>query len=235
MLVIVAAQHDSLAQKLVARWQSYGAGLLTCTDLSTRGWHQELHTSSRSTAVISGQVVATQSITGVLTRMSCVFEQELIDIVREDRSYVTSEMNAFLLAFLSSLQCPVLNEPTPTCLSGPYLRQEQWLRMAASVGIPVRQVQHSSNGSEPVDVDSFPVTVVGSHCFGTVDSTLATQARRLADAAHVDLLSVHFSGTQAGARFVKADLWPDPTSGGVQDALLAYLQEEYKYHREWRR
>ncbi len=42
MLVILASRHDPLAQRLAARWQASGVGLLTCTDLSTRGWKQSL-------------------------------------------------------------------------------------------------------------------------------------------------------------------------------------------------
>lgn len=235
MLVIVAAPHDPLAQLLVARWNAYGAGLLTCADLSTRGWRHSLKTTASSTSVISGQVVATQSIRGVLTRMASVYPHELSDIVCEDRSYVATEMTAFLLSWLSSLSCPVLNEPTPTCLAGPYMRQEQWMRLAAAVGIPICTLQSSTHIPEPPSEDSVPVTVVGSNYFGAVTSTLATQARRLADAAHVDLLTVYFSSSEAGASFIKADLWPDPTVEGVQNAILAYLQEDYAHHRKWRR
>lgn len=224
MLVIIAARHDPLAQALVTQWSAYGASLLTCTDLSTRGWRYELNAPARSTAVIGGQIVETQAITGVLTRLPYVFEQELTGIIREARSYVAAEMTAFLLSWLSNLPCPVLNQPTPGCLAGPAFRQEQWRQLAASLGIPVHSLRRSSSIKTPPEVDSVAVTVVGAHCFGAVDPNLARQARCLADAARVDLLTVHFAHAEAGASFIKADLWPDPTADGVQEAILAYLQ-----------
>jgi hypothetical protein len=239
MLVIVATRHDQLAQSLVSRWEAYGTGLLTCTDLSTRGWRHTLNTTTSATAVVSGQVVPTEAITGVLTRIPCIFEQELVHIVREDRSYVATEMTAFLLSWLSRLPCPVLNVPTPSCLSGVFWRQEAWLRVAASMTIPCIRLQRSTRNMPEASLtdttDTVAVTVVGDQCFGGVDGTLKKQARCLADAARVDLLTVHFQGAEAGACFVKADLWPDPTADGVHDAILAYLHREYAQNREWRR
>lgn len=168
-------------------------------------------------------------ITAVFTRLPCVFDQELIDIVPGDRAYVAAEMTAFLLSWLSRLTCPVLNRPTPTCLSGPYWRQERWVYAAAQIGIPVQPVQRRAvlphdHPAEPPDDGSVTVIVVGKQCLGEVDKTLATQARRLADVAQTDLLAVRFSSAESGATFISADAWPDALAEGATDAILAYLQ-----------
>jgi len=101
------------------------------------GWRQSLGGVDGDAAVVEGKRVPQKEITGVLTRLPCVFEQELVDITPDDRRYVAAEMTAFLLFWLSRLKCPVLNRPTPTCLSGPYWRREKWIHVAARVGIPV--------------------------------------------------------------------------------------------------
>jgi hypothetical protein len=69
------------------------------------------------------------------------------------------------------------------------------------------------------------VTIVGERHVGDVDQVLVRQARRLADAAGVDLLAVRFSGAEPGARFVCANPWPDITPADVADAVLAYLDK----------
>ena len=98
----------------------------------------------------------------MLTRVPAVFEDELTDIMFSDRSYVAAEMTAFLLFWLSRLRCPVLNEPTATCLAGRYWRREQWIDQAARAGIAVHAFPAGcartllKNGSHQ--------TIRGCHC-----------------------------------------------------------------------
>lgn len=228
MLVVIASQQDQVAHALVSQWAAHGTGLLTCADLSTSGWRHHLSTTGCPTAVVGGQEVAVEEITGVLTRLPCMFEHELVDIVPDDRPYVAMEMTAFLLAWLSSLRCPVLNRPTSTCLSGPYWRRERWIAAAAQVGMPVRPLHRRaalSNGipAESPDPLAVTVTVVGQRWFGAVDAALAAQARHLADFAGVDLLTVQFSCPEAGAYFISANAWPDIEAAGMADVILEYL------------
>jgi hypothetical protein len=246
VLVIVASRHDKAAEALVANWAAHGhsVSLLTPEDLSVVGWRHYLSSihvgdrgdegestissTSSSSAVVGGVAVALDQITGVLTRLPSIFEQELLHIVPEDRAYIATEMNAFLIAWLSSLKCPVLNRPTPTYLLGPAWRPEQWVYAAAQLGIPVRPVRRqssmSANACSPVvEKSSVKVTVVGDRCLGEVEQTLASYARRIADAAQVDLLTVHFSSSESPAEFLGADLWTDISAPDVGDAILEYL------------
>jgi len=228
MLVITAHQQDQVAYALVSRWATSDASLLTCTDLSTSGWRYYQGSPANSRAIVSGQEVAIESITGVLNRLTCVFEPELAGIIARDRSYA------------ADLTCPVLNHATSTGLAGPYWPPERWIAMAARIGIPVRPVQRRAafpasrfperSGAEArlisaTSETSVPVTIVGKRCFGAVDETLARQARLLAEMASVELLTVHFSGPERGACFLRADLRPDISADSeVEQAVLAYLQ-----------
>ena len=223
--MIVANRQDEVASWLAHRWQSSGAVLLTSADLSASGWRQYIPPSSRSRAMIAGRSVMPEQITGVLTRIPCVYEQELGHIVSDDRSYVASEMTAFLLAWLSSLTCPVLNSPTPACLAGPNLKSEQWVRMAAKLGIPVNPVRRSAShhSQESAQQSLCEVIVVENQCFGTAAPQLCTQARLLAGAAGADLLAVQFASAEPGSPFLSANVWPNLASPEVADAVLNRL------------
>jgi hypothetical protein len=194
------------------------------------GWHHYLGAAGISTAVISGRVVATEKITGVLTRLPCIDERELTHIEPADRAYVAAEMTAFLASWLAGLACPVLNRLTPACLMGPSWRLEQWIYAAAQLGITASPVRRRAAlggalSTEPPRRHAATIMVGGDRCFGEVDRTLAAQAQRLAAAASVGLLAVHFSGPESGASLPNADLWPDISSAAIADAIREYLSE----------
>ena len=228
MIVIFASSYDTSAALLAAKWAANNASLLTCDDLSRAGWRHYLGSEEKSTAVISGHVVPVEEINAVLIRWPGVFSQELTQIDEADRNYVAGEMTAFLISWLTTLNCPVINTPTPLNFTGPAWRSEQWTYAASRLGIPVNIVhRHVSNekNQQPA-VDMFPnpagVTVVGERCFGNVDQDLCRQARALARAANVSLLKVYFSGPEPGAIFAGTDLIPELTDE-VADAVLELL------------
>jgi hypothetical protein len=233
MIVIVANRWDQTPKAVASRWGEPNVAVLTAQDLSVAGWRQHLNGMDGGTAVVDRKLVAQKEIAGVLTLMPCVYEQELVEIAPEDRSYVATEMTAFLLFWLSRLQfqCPVLNRPTPTCLSGPHWRREQWVHAAAQAGIPVQPLHRhaappGSAAQEETIPDSTTVTVVGKCIFGKADPDLQRQARYLADLAGVELLAVRFSGPERGARFVSADSFPNLSDDALADAVLDHLRSE---------
>jgi hypothetical protein len=227
MLAILARRDDPGAAALAARWADHDAAVCTCADLSAPGWHDPLDDGEVGTAVLGGRTVGVAAITGVFVRLPWVSEDELPHVAAEDRSYVAAEMSAFLVAWLSRLRCPVVNRPSPVGLGGPSWRQEQWLHLAGRLGVPVRplrrQVALAAEDPPPYAGESVTVTVVGSHTFGAEDPTLREHARRLANAAEMDLLAVHFSGPEADATLVGVDPWPDVSPPEVADALLEHL------------
>lgn len=226
MIVIFASRFDDSARSLAARWKNYDASLLTCDDLSVTGWRQFLNHKGTNRAVVSGEVVDVTNIDGVLIRWPGVFAQELVQIAPDDRDYVASEMMAFLFWWFSTLNCPVINKPTPVNLSGPAWRLEQWTHLAAKLGIPVkparRHVAPGTVDNEPAEPATALVTVVGNCCFGDVDALLLEQSRQLARAAGVSLVKVGFNGPNADSVLTEVNLIPELTDE-VADALLDLL------------
>jgi hypothetical protein len=239
MLVIVASQWDPAPRAFASHCAAQEVGVLTPRDLSVAGWRQRLNSMESGIVVVDRKLVPQREITGVLTLLPRVVEQELVDIVPGDRRYVASEMTAFLLFWLSRLKCPVLNRPTPTCLAGPYWREEKWVRVAAQAGIPVRPVRRQAAPSASGDAglsalgasakeeflpESATVTVIGKRIFGEADPGLCRQAQHLAELAGVELLSVRFSSPRRDAHFVSADTFPNLSDNALADAVLDRLR-----------
>ena len=219
--------------------------MLTCADLSRSGWRHESAAPARSTAVLDGNVVPVESIRGVLTRLYAATEEELPHIVPEERAYVAAEMTAFLLAWLSSLRCAVLNRPTPSSLCGPNWSAERWLGEGARAGLRIEPwrrvlppyVEAAGAATPPAGVTpaieataaTSVVTLVGQHHWSALDdeplepSTLAG-VRRLAGAAKVELLTATFVGEPGARRLASAVPWVEPTHPEIADALLERLE-----------
>lgn len=225
MLVILASRFDPTSAELAERWAAQDACVMTPEDLSKAGWRDRLGeaTPSDSTAVVGGLRVKVEEIRGVLVRTPVVFAKELVHISRDDREYVATEMTAYLVSWLSRLRCPVLNRPTPMCLSGPAWRPEKWLQIATNLGIPVRASRRSS-ATRPVTGDSgsgafLTVTVVGDRCFGSDNPSVSRHASLIAHAAGTELLEVYFGGST----FAGASVWARLDSEEVSCAVLEHL------------
>jgi hypothetical protein len=225
VIVVLASRHDRVAASLVARWGPKNAALLTPVDLSTCGWRHYAHEPHSGISVIDGRPIPNDEIAGVLTRLAGITEHDLDHVEVEDRAYVASEMNAFLVAWLSALGNRVLNQASPNCLCGPGWRMERWVRVAANLGIPVAPVHRDSmrDCAAPA-AEGVTVTVIGERTFGAVDSSLADQALRLTSAAGVALLDVRFNGPTPGSRFLGVDLCPDLSRAELADAVLDYFR-----------
>ncbi len=228
MIVIFASPFDSHAKRLAAVWSDHDVKILSSRDLSSIGWRHYVGCADKGSAVVSGEVVSVETITGVLIRWPGVFVQELTHISQADREYVAGEMTAFLVSWLSALKCPVINRPTPLQLTGPPWRREQWIHAAARSGIPVRAYNREvTRITEPTaekvaPVPSTIVTVVGSRRFGSANAALLEKAGRLAELAGVCLLQVGFDTSSDEAHFANANLTPD-IDGEVAEAVLNIL------------
>lgn len=212
MIVVVASRADRAAEALRDTWAGVGAMRLTPADLSAPGWAFDPHAVAAGVAVIDGARLPVRAITGVLTRLPWVLPAELEHIRTADQAYAAAEMNAFLLAWLSALECPVLNRPTAGCLAGPGLHRIEWADAAARAGVP------TSRGP-----DRATVAVVGARCVGAVHPLQAERARRLAAEVHAGLLRVGFSSRGHDGRVVSADPWPDVADPAIASAILAEL------------
>ncbi len=237
MFVVLAYGHDAGARALVQHWRAAGerAALLTCADLSRPGWRYVAGVALGE-AVIDGQVIATHDIRAVISRIPAVGEAELTHVHEEDRRYAAAEMQAFLVAWLMSLECPVLNRPSPSNLGGPSWSVAQWVQRARRLGIATRPVRQrivytpgGSSGAEcRVNANAVFVDVVGDRAFlvggrspGAAEASLAQAAIALARDAGVELLRVYFErGSEQAPVFLEAGLWIDVAAESVAEALI---------------
>jgi hypothetical protein len=232
VIIVLASSYDQEARTLIDRGGTDRMALLTCADLSVPGWRHYLSATGTSVAVIGGRQVPLQEIKGVVTCLPTVSELELLHIVPSDRSYVAAEMTAFLLYWLSALECPVVNRPAPTCLCGPYWRPEQWVHLASQIGLRVAPVHRRVTLSEEPNcnaAESITVTVVGERCLGHADPTVLSAARRLAGAANVETLAVQVSDAGPDAVFLGANPRPDLACQETADAVLEYIADYPKF------
>ena len=223
-LLIVASAGDEIARRLFSLWEDAGTRLLHPRDLSRPGWKYQPGQVETSVAVADGEPVPAQEISGVLVRLPGISEADLVEISPGERAYVAQEMNAFLVAWLSALKCPVLNRPSGVCLSGPNWRPEQWTYAATQAGVSVVPAQRHVpvRADAPAPASSI-VTVVGETPFGTKNRFLRDCARRVARAARVELLTVAFAGHGKDARFLSANPWPDISAPDLALAVHEHL------------
>jgi len=179
-------------------------------------------------AVISGRSVPLSDVRGVLIRRPWIFPEELTHIAEPDRDYVSAEMSAFMVSWLTELTCPVINRPNPTCLSGPAWREPEWVLLASALNIAVmRQRWEIPRGSADWPSSAQPnateLTVVANHCIDDADGPTAAAAERLARAADITLVGLRFVTEDSGPRFLAANLWPTLENERVIDAVLEQL------------
>jgi hypothetical protein len=224
MILILASRVDDRARQLAARFPHGRARILTCRDLSRRGWRLDMNGGDDDRIVAAARRLRAENITGVVSLMPCVRPQELVHIIAADREYVAAEMTAMLVYWLSQLRCPVLNRPSAGSLCGPAWRPERWCRLASSYGIPV---QHHRRATAPGDRRHDGVrilTVIGPRVIGPGLSQFAKRARAIALAAGVDLLQLWFAVGRSGPRCLGAPPVPDIASPTVQLAIVDYFR-----------
>lgn len=224
LIIVVAGEADVQARALPARLPDLDVRLLTPADLSRPGWEFRPGRAGGS-AVVAGEQIPTAALEAVLVRLPWVSTHDLPHIDAADRAYVSAEMSAFLLAWLVSLPCPVINRPCTTCLAGPLWRPERWARLAAAVGLAVVPIRRAASGDrqlrQPVTpAQGITATVAGDRCLGVDDPAVVALLRRLARAAGAEVLAVRLSDTGPDARFLAASPWPDIADDAVLHAVL---------------
>ena len=226
-IVILASAADAVAIQLPVRLGRPHVVVVTPNDLSRSGWSYRPG-RRESAIVVGGETLGSHDIAAVITRLPWISEVELPHIIAADRPYVAAEMAAFLLAWLSEIDCPMANRPRPNCLCGPFWRHERWVLAAARSGLDVEPVLRRANaeGGEygsPTVARRTSVTVVGERCVGEADGQLGAYALRLARATGVETLTAHFADSGAGMRFLTANPWPSLEDDEAATALLDHL------------
>lgn len=232
VVLVFANEGDKVADRFVRRNARRGVRLVTPRDLSQAGWRYELqHGTASAQAVIEGRPVPQSRLAGVMTRLGCVTTADVPHIDAVDRSYVAAEMQAFLVAWLQILPCPVLNRPSTICLAGNRWSPHKWVQTAARLGIPVTPIEQRVDrrahrrGRQPTALNApvTDVTIVGSQTIGKASPRLVHQARMLGCAAGLDFVTVRFSSPMDDAVFLGATLWPDLADVTIAEAVLRHL------------
>ena len=231
MLIVFASEQDQTARGFVRRWTRVGVALMTPSDLARPGWCCISSDPAHSQCVAEGVSCPSSAIRGVLIRSPYIFPSDLPMIVPAERNFVASEMNAFLIYWLNSLDVPVLNRPTPRSLCGPGWYPEHWTIQAANLGFNVPTIEQSvrlthiqpsawAQHSGP----SVDITIVGETCLGSATAKLVGRARALARAAGVDFVRFRFDTADADACFLAADLFPPLDDVAIEGAVLEYFE-----------
>ena len=222
MIVVVGRETDAGARALLERWRDREAALLTPRDLSRAGWAHRPASPADGRAVVAGRAVAVGEIRGVVAALETLTIRDLSHIARDDRQYVVAEMYAFLLAWLRTLPCRVLNRPTPQSLAGCGWQREQWVLVADALGIPTVPVSEPSDGSDERDA-AITVTQVADRTLDAPSDTVAGWVARLAAAAQTSTLVARFRDGSP-PRLVCAGVVPDFSRPHVADGVLCWLE-----------
>src|SRR5262249_10347233 len=149
----------------------------------------------------------------------------LVHVAPEDRAFVAAEMSAFLFAWLSQLECRVLNRPRGISLCGPNWQPLQWTLAAARAGLAVAPVRRNvpdrsraARGEQRAHVEAL---VVGERCIGAIGADQQAGALRLAAAAGTGLLALWFAPRTK--RFVAASAMPSLAGADMAETVRAYL------------
>jgi hypothetical protein len=225
LIIVFATEQDDSAALLVRQWADLGAKLMTPADLSCAGW-RVYSDFPNSRSVIQGLSHDSSEVHGVLVRWPNIVASELYQIIPSDREYVAAEMNAFMIYWLGTLRCPVLNRPTARSISGPGWYPEHWNHAAARAGLkvqPVRRISALDGSQHPgIPSSSIALSIVGDRVFGEATSELIAKARALAKIANVELVTFYFDSTAPDPKFVWADILP-PLTPLLQSAIFDYF------------
>lgn len=225
MIIVVASELDSDAERLAATWPRREAVLLTPRDLCTRGWTIELGRFNDGSFVAGGTKHSIREIDGAITLFSCVYEHELFGIEKSDRRYVCAELVAHLVYFLSNLPCPILGKPTPECLNGPAWRQEQWALACRASGI---RTELATQAASPVASNHKmecvrTLSFIGAECVDLEDIELNERVCQVASLAGANLFQLKLRRSESGPIFHSVQLAPDLTNTHVVTAIQNYL------------
>jgi hypothetical protein len=223
VIVIVGREADNVVRSLAERWRPHAA-VLSPRDLSRRGWRYSPAAPLEGQAVVSGDMVPAREIEALVTLLDHVEWHDLQHVVAADRPYVACEMRAFLLAWLQTLPCTMLNRPTATSLIGCGWRPERWGLAAAALGIPTAPTSAWHTPERDSD-DTFGVTYVGGEVFDSQSSRVTAWVRRLASVAQTGTLAARFcDGVRPLLRSVT--IVPDLGRPDVADAALRWLRAQ---------
>ena len=186
-----------------------------------------------------GRIFDSSDVRGVLNRLTTVPQDFISRAVAEDREYVSAELSAFYLSWLSALE-RVINRPMPQGLAGSWRHRSEWALLAAKAGLNTPLYRQSSTSRPEDGYRSFAssdktvtnVIVLQNELFGSpVSPEIGEACRKLAASAETDLLGVELFDSGDGAlTFAHATPFPDLTLG--RDELIEALARTLQMDRD---
>jgi hypothetical protein len=229
MILVLASRWDETAARFAEAGRSRGFELLTPEDVCRSGWTYRSGDPAVLRGNLAGRSIRRSDIEGVVTTIMAAGPEEFPGIVKHDREYVAAEATSFMLAWLSALGCPMLNRPSPGCLSGPAWPAEKWAIFATGLGIPVWRLRRGPGITREsffiAEDELISISVVGSRTIGAHDEAAENFALRLARGAGTDLLVATFRAMQSGPVLVNVSPFANLEDFEVADAMLGYFDE----------
>jgi hypothetical protein len=225
LIVVIASELDDTARDATADWPGQKTVLLTPADFFCRGWRATAGKTDDWSIVADNKVYSVRSISGIITLLPRISAGELFDVEPDERSYAAAEASAFALFFLTEAPCPVVNRPTPDCLTGPNWRPEQWMRAGFEAGIRTKESKRTNRAlpREIVAADCTSVTVLAGKCLEDTSEGCLPAVQKLAELAQVIFLKVYFTCERGQSFFAKAELTPDLSRAKIRSALSEYF------------
>lgn len=240
MILILAAWRDAANEAFAAELAPAQTTVLTYTDLACASSCLCDPGFDCSTLTLADRQLRVDAISAVVNLLPAVLPDALTVYAPEERDYQAAEMHAWLAFFLSSLDCPVVNRPTPLSLSGPAPSPLAWLALARAAGIPLAATDVDSEEVEPALAIGHDATVEVVAVGGIVVEPSATLADRytteLARRHGLAYLKASYTskepdgnGQRAGPRcrqvsLVSATSVPDLRDARVRRALARLLR-----------
>lgn len=232
MILVFSAPGNQHARTFAARFRSADVRMLTCEDLSNKGWKIDQSNFETSRICLGGTSYAVGEITGLISLSPAIQQQELLHIQEEDRLYVATEMNAFLTFFFSRLTCPMMNRPVLGNFLGTNWRQEHWLQKAAECGLYV--VPFSRQTKQPYQYayftppagSTFNLTVLNGRVLEPYRYELHPACLHLADKAELAWVQFHFFHYNGQVYFQGANPRPTIEDPNLAVSIIQFFQLE---------
>jgi hypothetical protein len=228
VILVLAGMRDADVVSFSGAFRPLPAAVLALAELAVERSSLRHPNFARSTVTVEGRSLAVGEIAGVVNLLPAVVPDALRAYAPAEREYQASEANAWLLFFLSALECPVVNRPTTLSLSGPVLNPLGWHQLARSAGIPVSAVRvDSAESANPLPLQReglVEVVSVGWEIIAPSGTEADRHTTRLAEWANVEYLKARYAREgRTGVRFVGASSVPTIRRDPERTALVRYF------------
>jgi hypothetical protein len=171
--------------------------------------------------LFDGRKLDSATIAGLVNRIRFLPQQHLTRVAASDRSYAADELRAWLLAWLDSLPCPVINRARPQDLGGLWHHPATVAHQAAVAGLPFGE------GSQDPEAQRSAIVVFEGKVFGPILPRAHQEtACRLAALLGTSILQIDVEqGGRTGWRSTGASGMADFRIGGrpLAAAVAAHL------------